>query len=150
MIGNQLYVNRKALEHSDNMIKDIKDVTKEQIIETINDLYWKEWRSVLIKSETPIIEVSGLGTFDLQMSRGKNYARELMRRIRRNIKRKPNMKPLDGSMVGGIQNTHLENFRILWKQIDKLRYKWIERTKIINEYYRKTNQSEKIRIKYEL
>lgn len=149
MVGNQLQINRKILESDRNKIQDIGEISKEEIIATINDEYWRQWRKLLISSEFPIIKCNKLGYFQLKFTKAKAEIYKLIKKMRWNREHFPEKQPGDGTMIGQMQKHHMTVFRILWAQIDKMRHQHIKRVKKINEKYRKRGQECKIRWNYE-
>ena len=144
MIGNQLYINEQLFNHKDNCISDIGDKKSREIIEIINQEYWKEWKRLLIHSEKPYIKCNGLGYFELNFSRAKNYIWKLIHRIQ--------IFRAEGKATAFYKATNeanMEQLKVTWKQVNQMKINWIRYIKKLNAHYIKYNKPEKIRQRYE-
>jgi hypothetical protein len=119
MIGNQLMINSQILSHEKNPITSAIGIKKElDIIYTITDEYWKEWRRQLTNGETPVVTAYGLGNFELMYGKSKSYLRHLLARLK-NIRRKyADSYLIEGTRAYGMYNNTIKKFRSTWKQVD--------------------------------
>jgi hypothetical protein len=125
----------------------IGNKSKETIIDTINTMYWKEWRKLLTHSEYPVIKVYCLGYFYLKQNKLRNKIWVSIRKLR--VLKKIFKTEYDlETKSSKILTSYRDKLRVLWKQNDKMKVQWIEHVNKINKYYLTTGQKEKIRVYY--
>lgn len=113
MVGNISYINNRVKRNPKSPIKDLR------IIEVINNEYWKEWRTLLHYSESPIILADSLGKWKANNNLLRRYVRNLIHQIRV-------VRGQDKYKQGQLPETiyhdkRVKEFRIAWKQLDNLR-----------------------------
>jgi len=122
VIGNQAIINRQLIDHEDNPIKEpINGISIEDITCMITHEYWKEWKSLMKRSEKPIVWAPGIGQFEVMYPRAKFILRKLLTKIRWNrIKYGDDWKNPEKKAYG-INKVYCERFRTIWKQVDLLK-----------------------------
>lgn len=122
MIGNQYIINSLLLEHEENPIKEkIGEHNPEDIIYMITKEYWKYWRKELTHSEQPYIREAHFGDYKLMYGKSKMQLRKLLKKIRWYKVKFKDEYQVPGTRGYEIYNNAINNFRTLWKQVDKIK-----------------------------
>lgn len=119
MIGNLAYINHKVYRNKECPIKDFNK------IETINEMYWKEFKNLINNSNLPVIEVKHIGLFYVNNGNLRRYVRLLITIIRKIRKSQAFKKGFDQQVA--IEKDMVLKLRSSWSQLDNLRYVYIAR-----------------------
>ena len=136
MIGNQYYINNKILRDPTIPVSDLRT------IEVVMDMYWDEFKKLCQDSDKTVIQVTHLGTWYADNTLLRAEARRIIRLLRRIRQKETYKNKGEGTMA--IYNYHINKLRTIWKQMNHLRYIFIERDK-----KNKKKKNEKINISLE-